>query len=117
VPAYERFRGDVVSTCDRPTMNKLRGIELRYVLTMHLAVHGRATIKDLVEALASTGSWLTARPVNPCRTRCGGSGAAGGRAASRAAYTVPVNCRAAPSTGFIDEYSRCGPITGSDRFG
>jgi hypothetical protein len=36
-------------------MNKLRGIELRYVLTMHLAVHGRATIKDLVEALAFDG--------------------------------------------------------------
>jgi hypothetical protein len=36
-------------------MNKLRGIELRYVLTMHLAIHGRATIKDLVEALAFHG--------------------------------------------------------------
>lgn len=31
------------------------GIELRYVLTMHLAIHGRATIKDLVEALAFHG--------------------------------------------------------------
>lgn len=55
VPAYERFRMDVVPACDRPTMNKLRGIELRYVLTMHLAIHGRATIKDLVEALAFHG--------------------------------------------------------------
>ena len=55
VPAYERFRVDVVPACDRPMMNKLRGIELRYVLTMHLAIHGRATIKDLVEALAFHG--------------------------------------------------------------
>jgi hypothetical protein len=36
-------------------MNKLRGIELRYVLTMQLFIHGRATIKDLVEALAWHG--------------------------------------------------------------
>jgi hypothetical protein len=33
----------------------LRGIELRYVLTMHLAGHGRASINDLVEALAYYG--------------------------------------------------------------
>lgn len=36
-------------------MNNLRGIELRYVLTMHLFLHGRATITDLVEALAHHG--------------------------------------------------------------
>jgi hypothetical protein len=36
-------------------MNHLRGIELRYVLTMHLCNHGRATIKDLVDALAFHG--------------------------------------------------------------
>ena len=29
-------------------MNNLRGIELRYVLTMHLFSHGRSTIEDLV---------------------------------------------------------------------
>jgi hypothetical protein len=90
-------------------MNKLRGIELRYVLTMQLFIHGPATIKDLVEALACHGFEVTVRPVNRCRTRCGGSRAAGGRAASRAAYTVRVKCRAALSTGFIDEYWRCGP--------
>jgi hypothetical protein len=37
------------------TTHKLRGIELRYVLTMHLALHGPATVKDLVAALAFHG--------------------------------------------------------------
>jgi hypothetical protein len=41
--------------CNRPTVKKLRGIELRYVLTWHLALHGRASIGDLVEALAFHG--------------------------------------------------------------
>jgi len=41
--------------CNRPTVKNLRGIELRYVLTWHLALHGRASITDLVEALAFHG--------------------------------------------------------------
>jgi hypothetical protein len=36
-------------------MKRLRGIELRYVLTMHLARHGRSTIAELVDALARHG--------------------------------------------------------------
>jgi hypothetical protein len=36
-------------------MSNLRGVELRYVLTMHLANHGPCTINDLVEALAFHG--------------------------------------------------------------
>ncbi|BBY07041.1 hypothetical protein [Mycobacterium noviomagense] len=36
-------------------LRRLRGIELRYVLTMHLFHHGRASISDLVEALTSQG--------------------------------------------------------------
>ena len=36
-------------------MKTLRGIELRYVLTMQLARHGRATIRELVDALAFHG--------------------------------------------------------------
>jgi hypothetical protein len=55
VPASERFPVDVVPVCDRPAMKNLRGIELRYVLTMHLFNLGRCTIKDLVEALAYHG--------------------------------------------------------------
>jgi hypothetical protein len=34
-------------------MRRLRGIELRYVLTMHLFDRGPATISDLVEALSA----------------------------------------------------------------
>jgi hypothetical protein len=41
--------------CNRPTVKNLRGIELRYVLTWHLALHGRASIADLVEALSFHG--------------------------------------------------------------
>jgi hypothetical protein len=36
-------------------MKMLRGIELRYVLTMHLARHGRSTIRELVDALSFHG--------------------------------------------------------------
>jgi len=36
-------------------MYTLCGIELRYVLTMHLARHGRSTIGELVDALAFHG--------------------------------------------------------------
>jgi hypothetical protein len=44
-------------------MKALRGIELRYVLTMHLARHGRATIRELVDALAFHG-FAAADPAN-----------------------------------------------------
>lgn len=50
-PPSDNF-GGVVPLCDRPGMNHaLKGIELRYVLTMQLAVHGPATIDELIEAL------------------------------------------------------------------
>jgi hypothetical protein len=42
-------------------MKMLRGIELRYVLTMQLAVHGSATITELLNALAFHG-FDVARP-------------------------------------------------------
>jgi hypothetical protein len=44
------------------TMRRLRGIELRYVLTHHLAHHGRATIMDLVDALTAHGFDVDGRP-------------------------------------------------------
>ena len=40
----------------------LRGIELRYVLTMQLAVHGPATIAELMDALRWHGFWVRGRP-------------------------------------------------------
>ncbi|HXD24700.1 MAG TPA: hypothetical protein VN609_02130 [Propionibacteriaceae bacterium] len=33
----------------------LRGTDLRYVLTMNLALHGKSTIPDLIEALEDQG--------------------------------------------------------------
>jgi hypothetical protein len=33
----------------------LRGIELRYVLTMHLAVHGPATVAELIDVIGYHG--------------------------------------------------------------
>ncbi len=44
-------------------MYKLRGIELRYVLTMHLARHGRSAIRELLDALAFHG-FTTDSPAN-----------------------------------------------------
>jgi len=41
---------------------RLRGIELRYVLTMHLAVHGPATVAELIGALDRHGFWVRGRP-------------------------------------------------------
>jgi hypothetical protein len=40
----------------------LRGIELRYVLTMQLAVHGPATIAELMDALKWHGCGVHGRP-------------------------------------------------------
>ncbi|MEY8014860.1 hypothetical protein [Mycobacterium servetii] len=34
---------------------ELRGIELRYVLTMHLAHNGRSTVAEMIDALARQG--------------------------------------------------------------
>jgi hypothetical protein len=39
----------------------LRGIELRYVLTWHLALHGPATIQELVDALDWHGFGVSGR--------------------------------------------------------
>ncbi|OBF08509.1 hypothetical protein A5730_09545 [Mycobacterium sp. ACS4054] len=41
---------------------KLQGIELRYVLTTHLAHNGRATIGELIEALTRQGFHVSGRP-------------------------------------------------------
>jgi hypothetical protein len=43
-------------------MRRLRGIELRYVLTMHLFQNGCATITDLVDALTAHGFDVDGRP-------------------------------------------------------
>jgi hypothetical protein len=40
----------------------LRGIELRYVLTMHLAVHGPATVAELIDVVGYHGFRVQGRP-------------------------------------------------------
>jgi hypothetical protein len=42
-------------------MKQLRGIELRYVLTMYLVVYGPATIAEMIEALAWHGFCVPGR--------------------------------------------------------
>jgi hypothetical protein len=43
-------------------MMNLHGIELRYVLAMQLAVHGPATIGELIDALTWHGFCVRGRP-------------------------------------------------------
>jgi hypothetical protein len=40
---------------------ELHGIELRYVLTMHIAQNGRATVAQMVDALSGQGFRLRGR--------------------------------------------------------
>ena len=44
------------------TPRTLRGIELRYALTMYLAVHGPQTVAELIDALTHQGFNFTGRP-------------------------------------------------------
>jgi hypothetical protein len=44
------------------TPRNVRGIELRYVLTMQLLHHGRAMITDLIGALTKQGFAIDGRP-------------------------------------------------------
>lgn len=55
--------GGVVPVCDRPEMSySLKGTELRYVLAMQLAVHGPATIAELIDALQWHNFCVRGRP-------------------------------------------------------
>lgn len=53
---------DVTPAWDCLVISKqLRGIELRYVLTMHLALHGPATITELINVLTWHGFYVQGR--------------------------------------------------------
>ncbi|UMB70516.1 hypothetical protein [Mycobacterium paraterrae] len=43
-------------------MKHLRGTELRYVLTFHLANQGPSTVAELIEGLAHHGFYVRGRP-------------------------------------------------------
>jgi hypothetical protein len=47
---FARLRATTTSN-----LRRVGGIELRYVLTMRLFSHGRATVRDLVDALTAQG--------------------------------------------------------------
>jgi hypothetical protein len=87
----------------------LRGIELRYVLSLHLSVHGPATVTELLDALVFHGFSVASPAPKSVSDALRWERRRGWVAASRAAYTVPVKCHEEPSTGFIDECWRCGP--------
>jgi hypothetical protein len=56
--------GAVRPACDGPVMDdtmQLRGIELRYVVTMHLLNHGPASISERAEAVAWRGFAIAGR--------------------------------------------------------
>ncbi len=56
--------GSVPAGCDGPGMTDrrvLQGIELRYVLTTNLAVHGAATVYEMVELLDYQGFAVAGR--------------------------------------------------------
>jgi hypothetical protein len=48
--------------CDGSLMNPLRGIELRYALTLHLYQHGPATVTELIDVLGRHGVDVSGRP-------------------------------------------------------
>ena len=58
LPTYARQHSNVVPPCHGQTMTearRVRGIELRYLLAMHLLLHGPATVSELVDMLAWHG--------------------------------------------------------------
>src|ERR1700728_1946185 len=55
--------GVVTPLCDCSAMNQpLKGIELRYLLAMQLAVHGPATVTEMIAALDRHGFCVCGRP-------------------------------------------------------
>ncbi|ETZ71893.1 hypothetical protein L841_1319 [Mycobacterium sp. MAC_080597_8934] len=87
---------------DGSAMNRLllKGIELRYVLAMQLAVHGPADIGELIKALDWHGFCVQAGRRRRCRMRCVGRSCMGGYAGS-AGPIRPAACRAPPNTESI----------------
>jgi hypothetical protein len=84
------------------TRHQLRGIELRYALTMYLLQHGPTTVDELIKALEWQGFEIRGRP-NRCRTHCVGNGGAAGSVDLHAGFTVRGLYHAARSTGYIPE--------------
>ncbi|EUA68425.1 hypothetical protein I553_3596 [Mycobacterium xenopi 4042] len=86
-PAISDKEWIVRHRCDDLRMSEplqLRGTELRYVLTMHLFIHGPATVAELADALAWHGFAAGGRHRSRSRMLCAGrSGTAGPSARTR----------------------------------
>jgi hypothetical protein len=61
-PPHSDNRGCVAPACNGSAMRVLRGTELRYVLTFHLANQGPATVAELIEGLRHHGFSVRGRP-------------------------------------------------------
>src|SRR5438270_11961479 len=97
---------NVVPACESSRMN-LKGIELRYVLTLHLAVQGPATITELIDALSWHGFRVDGRPSKAIADALRWESAGAQCAGSDAAGTGRRTSRAAPNTGSINGFWHC----------
>ena len=60
---FERLPAAVTPLCNLDTMTLiLRGIELRYVLTWQMTMHGPASIDEIIDALRHHGFGVDGRP-------------------------------------------------------
>ena len=101
----------VVAVCDVSPMNQrhLRGIELRYVLTMHLAVHGPATVAELIDALDHQGFWLRGWPSKAVSDALRWEVEHGRVHRLGRGWGSPRTFRVRPNTGFTNACWPCGP--------
>jgi hypothetical protein len=84
--------------CGRCQM-QLRGIELRYVLTMHLLSHGPASISELAEAVAWQGFAVAERASKSISDALRWEMGYGGYVGWDAGFMDPVGSLVVPSTG------------------
>jgi hypothetical protein len=84
---------------------QLRGIELRYVVTMHLLKHGPASISELAEAVAWQGFAVAGRASKSISDALRWEMGYGGYVGWDAGFMDPVGCLVVPST---DPQTRLG---------
>ena len=78
---------------------QLQGIELRYVLTMHLLSHGPASITELADAVAWHGFAVAGRASKSISDALRWEMGYGRVRRLGGGCTDPVGCHVAPSTG------------------
>ena len=90
-------------------MRNLRGIELRYVLTWHLALHGPASITEMVDVLEFHGFRVAAPAPKSISDALRWERRYGRVRIGSRSTTAPVRSRAAPNTGFDSVCWHCAP--------